>query len=235
MTPTYTTYYHTWHTKETRWYGVAASTEATIVTSATDTDNAFYTEADYTNTSSDNGVYAPSTGATTNGQWSTVFKKVHTNNTDSIQISFNGKISVGSGEGCTVGNPCTLQIYQWGNGGGCSAGWGDFNSGTRTDTTTAADTDFTLTGTRSTNLSCYYSTTTDADTHLGDNTVAVRVYKPNTGFRQFQTDVITFTFVPENVLWLLPIVLFLPRVLPPMYRRLKRKTINSKAVLLVRS
>ena len=227
MSPVYTTFYHTWHTKETRNSDNPTSLPTTEALTITNTDNSlsfFYSEKEYTDSNSDDGVYSPADtpSLSTLGVRTHTFKKVNANNTNEIQISWNGKITSGSAVGCSGAQPCTLQIYQWGNSG-CSAGWGDFDSGTRTNIAAAAGSEFTLTGNKTTSLSCFYSGS-DADDHLGTNTVAVRVYKNFSATNgNLQTDVITFTFVPEKILWLLPLALFLPRILRKFGWKWRRK------------
>ena len=81
------------------------------------------------------------------------FKYTNDNNTDNIVPTWKGKSDI-----ATSDSTMFLQIYNY-----ITPGWETLD----TDTATALDTEFTLTGTQSTNLSDYYST----------NQVSIRVYQ----------------------------------------------------------
>jgi hypothetical protein len=110
------------------------------------TDNAdlsvTFTAGDYTLVATDDDDYLDLAGS---NDWSTfLFKQYNSNNnnTDSIVVTWKGKTT----KACTE-NPTILQIYNLN-----SAEWETLDS----DSTTAENTEFTLSGTQSTDLSYYY-------------------------------------------------------------------------------
>lgn len=120
--------------------GNGSSYPSTITSMA----NAFY-PTDYTTVSTNDGTYVAqdnsSSYAVFHCQWQ------HTNNTDNITISWNGKSDFSTSG---VHNTASLDIWNYN-----TSSWELID----TDTTTTAGTDFTMTATVNSNISFYYSGT----------------------------------------------------------------------------
>ena len=98
-----------------------------------------YTDAEYTAAATDDGSYVDEVG---DGYVLHEFKNKNTNNTDQISVSWNGKSTLSCATSTTF-----LQIFDYN-----SSAWETLSS----NTTTAAGTDFTLTGVKTISLSNYY-------------------------------------------------------------------------------
>lgn len=112
---------------------------ASLPTNDSDLENS-YTWEEYQNVKTDNGVYTDQSA--TEEYAIHFFKDQHINNTDPITLEWNGQSTLAPSQRTTY-----LQIYDR-----VAEEWSTLDS----DSTTGADTDFTLTGSRSTNLSNYY-------------------------------------------------------------------------------
>lgn len=123
-----------------------ASDEASLPTNANDLSTAIT----LSDVDTDDNTYYETTGSNFVIHQ---FKYTHTNSTDDIEITWRGRTSLAPST-ATV----TLQIYNYN-----STSWENLD----TDSSTAADTEFVLTATQSTNLANYYSS----------NVVAARVYQ----------------------------------------------------------
>lgn len=123
---------------------------ATLPTTANPAGTSF-SRAEVVNATSDNAVYADVTGAQ---YLLNVYERWHTNSTDQISATWNGKSTIAASV-----NPVYLQI--WNN---TASSWETLAS----NNTSAADTEFTLTGSKTTNLSNYYQ---------AGNKVVFRVYQ----------------------------------------------------------
>jgi hypothetical protein len=122
-----------------------------LPTNADDLAN-IYTEQNITDVASDNAVRVPATG--TSRYTIHEFKDQNDNNSDYIELAWNGQSSV-----ATTLQPMYLEIYNQ-----TSNEWEQVDS----DNTTSADTDFNLTATINTNMTDYYDV---------DNYVTARVYQ----------------------------------------------------------
>jgi hypothetical protein len=194
----YAVEYGTFHLSETRAesaYTSAAGLPTDDTITLTAAADYFFDENDYDNTDTkDNSYNDAVTTVNATDYLVMFFKDTNTDNTTNLTPEWEGQFS----QACNATQVCTLQIYNRG-GGDCVAGWEDVD----TDTGTGANTDFTLSGTISTNLSCYYGT----DSWIGTNAVAFRVYKKAvTSVMSGKTDYFSQNgalFVPEKVLLLL--------------------------------
>jgi hypothetical protein len=110
-----------------------------------------YSSTDFSNVASDDSTYKDFAGTNYLVEKGWVY---NTNNTDQITMTWNGKSTLAPSSRTVY-----LQIYNF-----TTPGWETIAS----NSSAAANTDFTLTGTQSTSLSNYYTT---------GNRVAVRVYQ----------------------------------------------------------
>jgi len=122
----------------------------TLPTTATPLSTA-YTKAEVVNVSSDNSVYTDVTG---NQYLLHMYERTNTNSTDQISATWNGKTTLAP-------SASTVYLQIWNK---TSSSWETLAS----DNTTAANTDFTLTGSITSSLSDYYQT---------GNKVVFRVYQ----------------------------------------------------------
>lgn len=111
-----------------------------------------FTATDYGDVASDNNVYVSQTA--TNEYTIQQFKNKAANSSDEIHVSWRGKSSLAPSSSAVV-----LQIYNRSSGS-----WETLTS----NSTTPADTEFTLTASKTTNLNQYYD---------GNNWVSFRVYQ----------------------------------------------------------
>jgi hypothetical protein len=125
--------------------------KATLPTTDTPLANAF-TSTDLTDTSSDNATYVTAQGDQTYSIFNFGYR--HLNNTDNIQVAWNGKATLPA-----TTAPVYLQIYNY-----TDSAW----ETQATETTTSAGTDFTLGFTINADNSEYYGTS---------NKVTCRVYQ----------------------------------------------------------
>ncbi|HSE35348.1 MAG TPA: hypothetical protein VLB83_04465 [Candidatus Paceibacterota bacterium] len=126
----------------------------------------FLDDAGYTNVASSDNTYDSITAATST-RLAYVFKKTHTNNTDQIDVSWEGQVSIAT--------TTYLKIYNYSSGA-----WETLASNTPSPAT-----DFTLSGVQSSNLSNYYD---------GGNTVSLRLETgTTTKVTTLKTDQITIT------------------------------------------
>jgi hypothetical protein len=100
-----------------------------------------FTNTDYTNVASVDGSRTQQIGTTSYNIF--LFKKHHANNTDNISITWTGQSTL-----ATSTTTATLQIYNYN-----SATWASLSS----DSATAANTNFTLTGSLSSSVGNYYT------------------------------------------------------------------------------
>jgi len=111
------------------------------------------------------------------------------------------------------------------NGPGTASVCSDAKSSLTCDTAVAAETDITLNSGTITGDTKYYTSEAPGGTCSGsgnDCWAAWRVYQEasDDGSNQiFFADLFSPTFVPENVLWLLPLALFMPRIITYIKRR----------------
>lgn len=110
--------------------------------------------ADYANVAANDTVYFDGAGSNTYNVTQFKKKNPNGNSTDVVTLSYNGKSTV-----ATSTTPAVLQIYNY-----VTPGWETINS----NTTTAAGTEFTITGSPSGSAASYYTT---------GNWIAVRIYQ----------------------------------------------------------
>lgn len=141
------------HTTDTIVRGTSFYTResnASLPTVATPRSTGFLA-TEYATVSSDNATYIDLTG---NPYLLFQFEKYHTNNTDQISATWNGKSTLAP-------SSSTVYLQIWNK---TSSSWETIAS----DSATAANTDFTLTGGKTTSLTDYYDT---------GNRVVFRVYQ----------------------------------------------------------
>ncbi|MBU0847630.1 hypothetical protein KKH23_10630 [Patescibacteria group bacterium] len=119
-----------------------------------DLENAFGGH-DYENVKSDDNIYVQQCATERDEEFTIfLFKRQHSNNTDSIEVTWKGKTDVAPSESTVY-----LQIYNRN-----STTWETLDF----DDATAVDTEFTLEGEQATDVGDYYD---------GENWVAARVYQ----------------------------------------------------------
>lgn len=142
------------HSTDSYKHSAADYSTGTLTSLPTNTNDLVYTftPTDYTTVSADDGTYVGNSSISANNNIF-LFKMENRDSSSNINVTWNGKSTVG---GAT--KTITLQIYNYNSGS-----WETLSS----NTSVAANTDFSLTGSQSTSLANYYSS----------NIVALRVYQ----------------------------------------------------------